>query len=116
MNEQERRQALRLKIPVLVEFLSPDTAKPERSFTQDLNAAGLRFPTAARLNIGQELAVTIELDAQRSFRTTGEIIWIREISRIGPVQYEVGMRFRWIEDPDRQRLNTFLLNSWQTEV
>ena len=55
MNEQERRQSLRLKIPVIVEFVSPETSKQERSFTQDLNADGLRFPTAARLIIGQEL-------------------------------------------------------------
>ena len=116
MTPSERRQALRLKIPVLVEFINPADAKPERSFTHDLNGAGVRFPTSAKLNIGHELALTIEMAPQVAFQVTARVVWIREIAHLGQTQYEVGMRFCWIEDPDRQRLNAFLLNSWQTEV
>ena len=109
---EERRGAVRFPVTVLVEFLDPNTAKPERSFTDDVSTSGIRFPTAARLQISQELALTLELPSEGSegsaFRATGEVIWIREIARLGATQYEVGVRFRWIEDPDLQRLNQFL--------
>ena len=79
--------------------------KTERSFTQDVSESGMRFPTAVRLTVGQELPVTLELPFNgSSMHLTGEILWIREVSRLGATQYDVGVRFRWIEDPDRQRL------------
>jgi len=106
---QERRGHVRIKAPVMIEFPHPITWKTERSFTQDISDTGLRFPTAVKCQIGQELALTLALPFQRTtFHATGEIVWIREIARLGATQYEVGLRFRWIEDPDRQRLDRFL--------
>jgi Tfp pilus assembly protein PilZ len=101
----ERRRHIRVTSPILVEFPNPDTMKTERSFTEDVSASGMRFPTAVRLQIGQELALSLELPFNSStIHATGEVLWIREISRHGTPQYDVGVRFRWLEDPDRQRL------------
>ncbi len=101
----ERRGHIRVETPVLVEFPNPDSMKTERSFTQDVSESGMRFPTLVKLQIGQELPLTLELPFRdATMHTTGEIIWIREVSRFGAPQYDVGVRFRWIEDPDRQRL------------
>ena len=105
---QERRRHIRVKVPVLVEFPQPGTYKTERSFTQDISDTGLHFPTTVKLAIGQELALTLRLPyADSPMQATGEVMWIREVARHGDTQYEVGLRFRWIEDPDQQRLNRF---------
>ena len=107
---QERRRYIRLEVPVLIEFPNPQTWKTERSYTQDISESGLRFPTAVQLQMGQELALTLQLPYHQdlAFHATGEIIWIREVARLGATQYDVGVRFRWIEDLDRLRLTRFL--------
>ena len=106
---QERRRHIRVETPVLVEFPNPETMKTERSFTQDVSESGMRFPTAVKLQVGGELALTLELPFHdATMHATGEILWIREVSRLGAPQYDVGVRFRWIEDPDRQRLTRHL--------
>ena len=101
----EQRRHVRMETPVLIEFPTPGTMKTERSYTQDVSESGMRFPTPVRLQIGQELPLTLQLPFHNaSMQATGEVQWIRETSRLGAPQYEVGVRFRWIEDPDRQRL------------
>ena len=106
---EERRRYIRVETPVLVEFPHPETMKTERSYTQDVNETGMRFPTAVKLQIGQEMALTLQLPFQDApMHATGEVLWIREISRHGSPQYEIGVRFRWIEDPDRHRLSHHL--------
>lgn len=103
---QERRRYIRVSTPVLIQFPNPATMKTERSFTQDVSESGLRFPTPVKLDIGQELPLTLHLPFQdRELHATGGVVWVREISRLGAIQYEVGVQFRWIEDPDRQRLS-----------
>ncbi len=106
---QERRQYVRITTPVLIEFPNPATWTTERSFTHDISEGGLRFPTDVKLQVGQELVLTLELPFKdTTFHATGEIVWIREIARLGGVQYDVGIRFKWMDDPDHQRLNRFL--------
>ena len=114
---QERRQYVRLNSPVLIQFPNPTTLKTEQSFTHDISESGLRFPTAVKLQVGQELALTLELPFERStFHATGEVIWIREIARLGATQYDVGLRYKWIEDPDRARLERHLRTLFSTKV
>lgn len=105
----ERREQARLQTPVLVEFIDPYTSKPECSFTHDISISGMRFPTAVKFQVGQEVPFALDLPSQPSpFRATGQVIWIREVARLGATQYDVGVRFRWVEDPDLQRLGSFL--------
>ena len=93
----------------MVAFPSPGTMKTEHSFTQDVSESGIRFPTPVRLQIGQQLPLTLQLPfSDASMQAIGEVMWIREISRLGAPQYEIGARFQWIEDPDRQRLSRHL--------
>lgn len=107
----ERREHIRVETPVIVEFPNPGTMKTERSFTQDVSESGMRFPSAVRLQVGQELPMAIELPfGDAAMHATGEVVWVREVSRLGPPQYEIGVRFRWIEDPDRQRLTRHLVS------
>jgi len=102
---QEQRRHIRAGTPVLVEFPNPETMKTERSFSQNISETGLRFPTPVRLSVGDEIPLTLELPFNTApMHATGEILWVREISRLGAPQYEVGVQFRWIDDPDRQRL------------
>ena len=114
---QERRQHIRIETPVLVEFPHPETMKTERSFTQDVSESGLRFPTTVKLQIGHELPLTLELPFHdATMHALAEVQWVRETSRLGEPQYEVGLRFRWIEDPDRQRLIRHLANLFPRRV
>lgn len=114
---QERRRHIRMQTPVLVEFPNPETMKTERSFTQDVSESGMRFPSAVKLQVGQELPMTLELPFHdATMNATGEVVWIREVSRLGAPQYEVGVRFRWIQDPDRQRLVRHLTNLFGPRV
>ena len=102
---REERRHIRVQTPVLVEFPHPETLKTERSFTQDVSESGMRFPTPVRLQVGQEIPLTLGLPFNgSSMHATAEVLWIREVSRLGAPQYEVGVRFRWLEDPDKQRL------------
>ncbi len=114
---QERRHHIRMETPVLIEFPNPGTMTTERSYSQDLSESGLRFPSAVRLQVGQELPVTLALPYQEPpLHTTGEVQWVREISRLGAPQYEVGVRFRWVEDPDQQRLARYLSSLFPRRV
>lgn len=102
---QERRRHIRVNTPVLIEFPGPGMMKTERSFSQDVSETGMRFPTAVKLQVGQELPLTLRLPFNDwELHATGEILWIRETSRLREPQYEVGVRFHWVDDPDRQRL------------
>ena len=106
---EERRQHIRVATPVMITFPNPVSMKAEHSYTQDVSEAGIRFPTLVKFEIGQEFPVTMTLPFQETeLQAMGVVVWIREISRLGPPQYEVGVRFRWIEDPDRQRLTHHL--------
>ena len=102
---QERRRHVRIDTPVMVEFPNPQTMKTERSYTQDVSDTGMRFPTEVRLAVGQQIPLTLQLPFNdSSMHATGDVMWVRVIARLGGPQYEIGVRFRWIEDPDRQRL------------
>ncbi|MBI3011001.1 MAG: PilZ domain-containing protein [Candidatus Omnitrophica bacterium] len=114
---QERRRHIRVQTPIIVEFPNPSTMKTERSFTQNVSESGMSFPAAVKLQVGQELPLTLQLPFHDStMHATGEIVWIREISRLGAPQYDVGVRFRWIEDPDRQRLARHLTDVFRRRV
>lgn len=106
---QERRRHIRIESPVLIQFPNPETMKTERSFTQDVSDSGMRFPTTVKLEIGAEVPLTLQLPfGDAALHATGEVMWIREIARHGAPQYEIGVRFLWLEDPDRQRLTRHL--------
>ncbi|MBI2104372.1 MAG: PilZ domain-containing protein [Candidatus Omnitrophica bacterium] len=102
---QEQRRHIRVTTPVMIEFPNPETMKTERSFSVNVSETGLRFPTPVRLTVGHGIPLTLALPFHNTpMHATGEVLWIREISRLGAPQYEVGVRFQWIDDPDRQRL------------
>ena len=113
----ERREHVRVRTPILVEFQASESGKTERTFTQDVSELGMRFPTAVKLRIGQELPVAFQLPPhEQMLRATGEVMWIREVSRHGGPHYEVGVRFRWVEDPDQKRLRWRLATFVQQRV
>lgn len=106
---QERREQVRLQAAVLVEFTDPSTSEPQRSFTHDLSLSGMRFPTSVQFQLGQEVPFTLDMASpQPAFHATGRIVWVREVAQAGGAHYEVGVRFHWVEDPDQQRLDSFL--------
>lgn len=114
---RERRQFMRVASPVLITFPDPTTLKTERSFTQDVSENGVRFPTGVKFQVGQEIPLTVELPFfHASLQTMGEVLWIREIARMGVPHYDVGVRFRWIEDSERQRLVRHLANFFPGRV
>jgi hypothetical protein len=114
---EERRRHIRIETPVLVEFPNPETMKTERSYTTNVSESGLKFPTPVKMQVGQEIPLTLELPFNAGpLHATGQIQWVREISRHGEPQYEIGMNFRWMEDPDRARLTRHLTTVFPRRV
>ena len=114
---QERRLHIRVQSPILIEFPAPETMKTQRSFTQDVSESGMRFPTEVKLQIGDQLPLTLRLPFdETAMHATGEILWIRQVARLGEPQYDVGVRFCWIEDPDRHRLARHLTTQFRGRV
>ena len=106
---EERRRFIRVGSPIMIQFPNPTTLKTERSFTQDVSDSGMRFPTTVRFEVGQEIPITLHLPfTDAVLHSTGAVMWVREISRHGASQYDVGVHFRWLEDPDRQSLTRHL--------
>jgi len=106
---QERRRHIRVNTPVMLQFPSPETMKSESSYTQDISESGLRFSTTVKFDVGAEIPLTMQMPFNDAvIHATGSVSWVREIARHGETQYEVGVAFRWIEDPDRQRLSRHL--------
>ena len=105
----ERRHFPRIETPVIVEFVNPANQQGERSYTQNLSEEGTRFPTKVKFEVGQEVHMRLEIAANAAtIHATGQVIWVREVARINAPQYEVGIRFRWSEDPDQAALHHHL--------
>jgi len=69
------------------------------------------------LEAGQTLPVTLELPfSPLPIQATGEIMWVRQAPRLGPARREVGLQFRWVEEPDRQRLSRHLTSVFAASV
>ena len=114
---QERRRHIRVQSPVLIEFPHPETMKTQQSFTQDVSESGMRFPTQVKLQVGDQLPLALRLPFDdTTMHATGEVLWIRQVSRLGEPQYDVGVRFCWIEDPDRRRLSRHLATQFRGRV
>ena len=114
---REQRRYIRLGTPVLVEFPNPETMKTERSFTEDVSETGIRFPTTVKLRVGQQIPLTIELPFNNtSMQATGEVLWIREIARLGAAQYDVGIQFHWFEERDRHKLARHLAELFPSKL
>ncbi len=114
---QEHRRHRRLTTPVLVEFPNPETMKTERSFTEDASENGMRFPTDVKLRVGQQIPLTLGLPFNNaSMQATGEVLWVRQVARLGSEHYDVGVRFHWIEERDRQRLSRHLAELFPSKL
>ena len=106
---RERRRHIRVPTPVMLKFPNPKTMKSEQSYALDASESGLKFSTTVQFEIGQEIPLSLQLPFNdQPMHATGVVMWVREIARHGDAQYEVGVQFRWIEDPDRQRLSRHL--------
>ena len=105
----ERRLYPRAEAPILVEFTHPGTKQIERSYTQDVSRGGLCFPTSVRFQVGEDLALRLEVPSRSTvLHVIAHVVWMREIANVGAPQYEVGAQFQWSEDPDRAHFEQHL--------
>jgi c-di-GMP-binding flagellar brake protein YcgR len=114
--QTEKRRYPRCQAPVLVrcQVRGAGAALEVHSVGRDVSLAGIRFPVMEQLRGGEMLDMTMELSAsQRPVRAEGAVRWVREFSRIGRPQYEVGVEFTDLEGEDRRRLSAFC-NRWFT--
>jgi len=85
-----------------------DPAVSVQSVSRDISVAGIRFPSIEQLRGGSFLEMTLELSSdQAPIHAQGEVKWLREFSRIGAPQFEVGVEFIDMSDADRRRLTAF---------
>ncbi len=113
----DRRHFPRIDTPVIVEFANPDNKQDERSYTQNLSEEGTRFPTRVKFDVGQEIHMRLQIPpSSTTIHATGQVMWVREVARITTPQYEVGVRFRWSEDPDHAALHHHLAGLFPRKV
>jgi len=105
----ERRRYPRCPAPIMVRCHPiEEGAFHVQSISRDISTAGIRFPSVEQLRVGSLLELTIQLTPdQAAIQAQGEIKWLREFSRIGGPQFEVGVEFTDMSDADRQRLQAF---------
>ena len=105
----ERRRYPRAPAPVLVRCHPIEEAEFQvQSISRDISVSGIRFPATEQLRGGSLLELTIELlPDQPPIHAQGEIKWLREFSRIGAPQFEVGVEFTDMSADDRHRLKIY---------
>lgn len=105
----ERRHFPRCPAPALVRCHAiEETSSQIQSISRDISMTGIRFPAIEQLRVGALLELTIELTPdQPAVQAQGEIKWLREFSRIGGPQFEVGVAFTDMAETDRQRLQLY---------
>ena len=107
--QAEKRRFPRCPAPVLVRCHDIEDAERHiQTISRDVSVAGIRFPATEQLRGGSILDLTIELSPdQAPIHAQGEVKWLREFSRIGAPQFEVGVEFTDMSEPDRQRLKAY---------
>ena len=107
--QMEQRRYPRCPAPVLVRCHTIEERSVQiQSISRDLSVSGIRFPALEQIRGGALLELTIELSPdQPPIHAQGEVKWLREFSRIGKPQFEVGVAFTDMADADRQRLSAY---------
>jgi len=107
--QTEKRRYPRCPAPVLVRcHVVEEPTVSVQTISRDISAAGIRFPAVEQLRGGALLELTIELSPdQAPIHAQGEVKWMREFSRIGAPQFEVGVEFIEMSAVDRKRLDLY---------
>lgn len=103
---EEKRQYLRLNIPVEIEYTLSDSQKLCKSVTKDISALGLRFTSSEELKKGSGLEIKLKLpNIPNPVHASGRIAWIDKIGTDDAAPFDVGVEFLKIEEDNK---NTFL--------
>ena len=113
----DKRRYPRCPAPVMVRCHPIEEAGFHvQSISRDISVAGIRFPAVEQLRGGSLLELTIGLSSdQPPIQAQGEVKWLREFSRIGAPQFEIGVEFTDMSSADRRRLELFCAR-WATSA
>jgi hypothetical protein len=103
----EKRRYIRLKTPIPLTYIVPDSGNTCNSVTKDISADGLRFETTEKsLKEGSVIEFKLALPgANNPIHAKGRIVWKRRLSLEDNAPYDLGVEFVEIEEDNK---NTFL--------
>ena len=105
----ERRRYPRCPAPIIVRCHPIDEEGFQvQSISRDVSVSGIRFPAVEQFRGGSLIELTVELSPdQPPIHAQGVVKWLREFSRIGAPQFEVGVEFTDMSADDRRRLKHY---------
>jgi c-di-GMP-binding flagellar brake protein YcgR len=113
---EDRRRFPRLDASLGVTWYKVSETKGYESARSDvaknISSLGLCMIVYEKLEVGEQLSLTIELPDKNVVLTTGRVSWIRAFQLSGrdaPVNYDVGIEFLDIKQEDRRILKQFVL-------
>lgn len=103
----ERRKYIRLKTPVSITYIIPNTGVGHNLTTKDISADGLRLQTKSKdIREGSILELKLELcGANNPVHAKGKVVWMKQLSLEDNAMCDVGIEFTEIEEDNK---NTFL--------
>jgi len=111
---EERRRFPRLDSSLGVEWQriteGPESARSD--VAKNISSLGLCMIVYEKLEVGDQLSLSIELPDKRIILTTGRVAWSRAFQLPGqaaPVNYDIGIEFLDIKQEDRHILKQFVL-------
>lgn len=103
----ERRKYIRLKTPIPLTYVIPQTGNTYDAVTKDISADGLRFETKEK-DLKESCQIELKLaiyGANNPIHAKGKVVWKRQVSLEDNAPYDVGIEFIEIEEDNK---NTFL--------
>ncbi len=117
---RERRQAVRLEIPLEVKYTcAPTNNHTHVSITKNVSGSGVQLLIYEKLNLGDTIDVELSLnDKEHLFLTKGQIVWLQDATCKANQQEEkrsflVGVKFIDLKPSEEKRLSRFIYNKCQ---
>lgn len=112
--DRDQRRHARLDIALAVSYAicheeGVTASEMAETLSSDISATGLRLMTVASLENGSILNLEIALpdEGAEPIRATGEVVWQNKISDFS---YETGAVIKYMEENDKVRLMSFVLD------
>ena len=104
----ERRKAVRLETRLAVSYHVLNSGAVGKAETKNFSADGVRFIAARRLEVGEELDVTLHFPDADPVVARGKVIWKEWRPSRDPavpgVMSDIGVKFLSIDPKDREHL------------
>lgn len=106
----DRRGSIRLKIPIAVEYNTPENLRIHKAITKDISAEGARFEAHDKY-LRQDEIVDMKLfipGLETDIAAKGKVIWKRRLSLEDKSPFDIGIEFDQIDENGKNPFLKFL--------